>query len=333
MLDPCLTPLLANQSPSAKARLRKTGIIIPTYNAAGYWPRLRAALDEQGVEKKQVLIVDSTSTDNTRELAQEAGYRLLVIPQSSFRHGATRQMAAGHLGWAEFLVFLTQDALPSGPDVIPTLLASFDSAAIGGVYGRQTPRQEADAIERHGRLFNYPSVSAVRNLGSREALGFRAACFSNSFAAYRRSALNQVGGFPKNVIVSEEVTVAARMLLAGWNIAYCAEAEVVHSHPLTLRQEFCRYFDIAVHHSRERWLIEEFGKAGGEGFIFVLSELRYLLNTAPQLIPIAFLRNLSKWVAYQAGLRESLMPLKLKRALSNQPTYWQAREPMHIVKR
>ena len=80
--------------------LRKTGIVIPTYNAARYWDRLQAALNQQGILREQVLIVDSSSTDDTRKLAKRAGYRLKQISKESFRHGATRQMAAESLPWA-----------------------------------------------------------------------------------------------------------------------------------------------------------------------------------------------------------------------------------------
>ena len=36
---------------------------------------------------------------------------------------------------------------------------------------------------------------------------------SNSFAAYRRKALKDVGGFPINTILSEDMYVTAKMLL------------------------------------------------------------------------------------------------------------------------
>ncbi len=277
-------------------------------------------------------MVDSSSTDGTDRLAEEAGYRVVRIKKSSFRHGATRQMASNRLRWAETLVFLTQDALPCGADAMLNLVAAFADPKIGAAYGRQLPRPGASAIEAHARLFNYPAVSHERSFASREALGFRATYFSNSFAAYRRSALEQVGGFP-NVIVSEEVSVVARMLMAGWNLAYRADAEVIHSHPMGLRTEFSRYFDIAVHHSREKWILNEFGHVGGEGALFILSELRYLMNHSPQLLPLATLKNATKWLGYRVGMRERLLPLWSKRMLSAQESFWHQPAPITLVER
>jgi rhamnosyltransferase len=316
-------------SPS-KRRLRSTGLVVPTCNAAQYWSGLRAALDRQGFESHQILVVDSSSTDGTDRLAEESGYRVVRIPKNSFRHGATRHMAAKRMRWAETIVFLTQDAIPCGDNAILNLVAAFADPKVGAAYGRQLPRPQANAIEAHARFFNYPAVSDKRNLASREALGFRATFFSNSFAAYRRSAIEQVGGFP-DVIVSEEVSVVARMLMAGWNIAYQADAEVVHSHPMGLRTEFSRYFDIAVHHSREDWLLKEFGHVGGEGMLFVLSELRYLMNHAPYLIPLAMLKNATKWLGYRIGLCEKQIPLGAKRVLSAQRAFWREPSPLSLV--
>ncbi len=318
-------PVHSPSSVRFRTRLQQTGIIIPTFNASSHWKQLQAALDRQGIAKDQVLIVDSSSTDNTAALVKRAGYSLKVIPQEQFQHGATRQLALAQLPWAEILVYLTQDAVP-GKNAISTLIKAFDDAEVGAAYGRQLPRPEADAIETHARLFNYPPVSAVRNFASREQLGFRAAFFSNSFAAYRRSALEAVGGFPTDTIVSEEVTVVARMLIEGWKVAYQADATAVHSHPFTVRKEFSRYFDIGVHHGRTGWLIEQFGGAGGEGLKFVASEMRFLAKHKATLIPLAVVRSATKWWAYKFGVHEQHLPLWFKKSISGQPNYWHSED-------
>ena len=317
--------------------LRRTAVVIPTYNASRYWEPMHDALQQQGVVADQVLVIDSSSTDNTRRLVERAGYPLKIIAKESFRHGATRQLAAESLPSAEILLYLTQDAVPYGENSFKNLLEAFAQADVGACYGRQLSRAGADPIERHARLFNYPERSATRTFESRRALGIKAAFFSNSFAAYRRSALLEVGGFPRDTIVSEEVTVAARMLMAGWKVSYQAEATAIHSHPLTIRQEFSRYFDIGVHHGREGWLLREFGGAGGEGRTFVLSEARYLLRCQWTLLPLASLRNASKWMSYQLGRHEHLLSQKMKKRLSAQTHVWadeqagEAEAQSHVV--
>ena len=313
----------SDQIVSTSQSLQNAGVIIPTCNAAGYWNRLHAGLSAQGLAPHQVLIVDSSSTDGTQILAQEAGYHVLEISREDFRHGATRQMAAGFFPKQDVLIFLTQDALPSSEErCFESLVQAFENPEVGAAYGRQLARESAGPIESHARLFNYPDRSESRGFESRAQIGFRAAFFSNSFAAYRRSAFDQVGGFPAHVIMAEDVTVAARLLLAGWKIAYQADACVAHSHDLSFWQEFARYFDIGVYHGHSSWLFEQFGTAGGEGRAFIQSQLRFLWQTAPTQLPVAMGRNLGKWLSYHLGLHERWIPLHIKRGISGQRNYW-----------
>ncbi|CAN5504745.1 O antigen biosynthesis rhamnosyltransferase RfbN [soil metagenome] len=307
---------------AAKVRLDHIGVVIPTFNAAKEWPGLERALEKQGLGKDQILIIDSSSSDETPVLVARAGYHLVTIPKEDFGHGRTRQLASEHMPWAEILLYITQDAIPAEVDSIEKLCDAFDDPQVGATYGRQIPRDQARAIERHARLFNYPAVSEVRTFESRNRLGIKTAFLSNSFAAYRRSALEEVGGFPVNVIIAEDSIVAARLLMAGWKVAYQSDATVIHSHSMSIREEFARYFDTGVHHTRESWLLEKFGTAGQEGRRFVLSELRFLKANEPLSIPVAVLRTANKWFAYQLGRRESRLPDFINRFFSGHPHFW-----------
>jgi rhamnosyltransferase len=162
----------------------------------------------------------------------------------------------------------------------------------------------------------------VRSLASRAQLGIKAVFLSNSLAAYRRSALMCVGGFPTNVIFGEDMLTAARLLLAGYKVAYVAEACVYHSHSYTMVQEFKRYFDIGVLHCREPWLLDEFGQATGEGKRFVLSELRYLQEQDAWQIPSALVRTGIKFLGYRLGRMEARFTPNIKRQLSMHPRFW-----------
>ena len=296
-------------------------VIVPTLNAAQHWPLFAPAL-LACVRREQVLILDSESTDGTEELARMAGFSLRTISRAEFDHGGTRQIAAEMLPNSEILIYMTQDAVLDSENALANLLAAFDDPQVGAAYGRQLPRPEANAIEAHARSFNYPESSEIRTLASREQLGIKAVFLSNSLAAYRHSALMAVGGFPTNVILGEDTIVAARLLLAGYKIAYVAEASAIHSHSHTLAQEFKRYFDTGVLHSREPWLIDEFGHASGEGKRFVLSELRYLWRRDPWQIPSALARTLNKFIAYQLGRKEARISAEFKRRLSMRPSFW-----------
>ena len=296
-------------------------VIVPTLNASREWPRFAPAL-RACIQPEHVLIVDSESTDGTAELARANGFQVHSVSRSDFNHGGTRQMAAALLSDAEILVYMTQDVVLAGPDALTNLLAAFDDQQVAAAYGRQLPRPGATAIEAHARNFNYPATSDVRSLENRAKLGIKVIFLSNSLAAYRRSALMGVGGFPTKVIFGEDTVTAARLLLAGHKVAYVAEACAYHSHPYSPMQEFRRYFDIGVLHSRERWLLEEFGHANGEGKRFVISELNYLWQQGARQIPSAMLRTGIKLVGYRMGRMEARLGPKLKLHLSMHPRFW-----------
>jgi rhamnosyltransferase len=120
------------------------------------------------------------------------------------------------------------------------------------------------------------------------------------------------------VIFGEDTVTAGKLLQAGYKVAYVADAPVYHSHSYTAIQEFRRYFDIGVLHIREAWLQEIFGKAGGEGIRFVLSELRYLLRAAPWQTPSAMVHFAPSYLM----IGQAHLPVKLKRQLSMHRGFW-----------
>lgn len=300
----------------------QVGVVIPTCNVGKHWTGLSNGLRLQGIPANQVLIVDSSSDDGTRELAKAEGYQVFRIDRCDFNHGGTRQLALGLVPWASVVVYLTQDAVLATPDSLDLLLSAFEDGRVAAAYGRQLPRPGADPIESHARFFNYPPQSDVRDFESRHTLGIKAAFLSNSFSAYRVEKLQEVGGFPSEVIMAEDAIVAGKLLMAGWKTAYVAEAQVYHSHPFTIGEEFRRYFDIGVCHRRESWLREQFGKPGSEGGRYVRSEFSYLLRRSGHLIPIALLRTITKALGYQLGLYGTWLGRKWSRRLSYHKSFW-----------
>ena len=128
--------------------------------------------------------------------------------------------------------------------------------------------------------------------------------------------------------MNEDVYAAARILLAGYSLQYCASATVFHSHTYTTTQEFKRYFDIGVFHGEEPWILKNFGKIRGEGFRFAISEIKYLLAGGANLhlLPSCILRNIAKYVAFRMGLNAHSLPKSLKMHLTMHQSYWHERK-------
>lgn len=308
--------------PCANAPTLRWALCVPTLNAGARWSTWLART-LPALAGNPLLVIDSSSDDSTARHARNAGAEVVEIPRSSFDHGGTRDWAVRHLTDTEVVVFLTQDALVEDANSLNQLVGLFCEPNVGAAFGRQLPHENATAIAAHARLFNYPAASRRVSLADTSRLGIKAAFLSNSFAAYRRDALLNVGSFPHGTILSEDMIAGARLLNAGWELAYCAEARVYHSHNYSLLEEFKRYFDIGVLHQREAWLLAQFGKPEGEGVRFVLSEWRYLCRHAPLRLPEAALRTLLKYTGYRLGRLEKHLPQGAKQRLSMHTRYWQ----------
>lgn len=302
--------------------MNKIGLIVPTLNAGSLWPAWLAALKQQTRQPDSLLLIDSSSSDDTVALARRQGFEVHVIAKAEFNHGGTRQWGVERLADKDVIVFLTQDALLANPRAIEHLLAAFADPQVATAYGRQLPHAHAGPIAAHARLFNYPDESQLRSLRDRDRFGVKTVFTSNSFAAYRLEALRQVGGFPVDTIMNEDTFVVGKLLLAGWKIAYCADAQVCHSHDYSFGEEFRRYFDIGVFHAQTPWLQQTFGGASGEGVRYVKSELLYLLKFAPALLPSAVIRTGLKWLGYKLGTWHDRLPLAISRTLSLHKAYW-----------
>ena len=298
-------------------------VIIPTYNGEPWLDQVLSMLSAQSLVPDEILVVDSGSTDATLDLIANHDVQLLQIPKAQFDHGGTRSMAARRVS-GNLVVFLTQDAIPADTEALARLVAPFAADAnIAATYGRQLPAAGANPFSAHLRLFNYPEEGALRCLKDRARLGFKTIFISNSFAAYRRQALEQVGFFPERLLFGEDTFTVAKLLGLGYCVQYVSAARVYHSHNYSLWQDFQRYFDIGVFHACEWDTLGNFGTPTGAGKRFALSELAYLLNEKNStLIPQSVLRSGLKLAAYGVGRRYMRLPRRLARSISMHPNWW-----------
>lgn len=300
------------------------GVFIPTYNASkdlAYFKRNLAVL-KQLPDNYRVFFIDSSSRDNTVAIINDAGFECKVIPQAEFDHGRTRQLAAEILHDCEVIVYLTQDAELTGVESIYQIINAFQDPAIGTAFGRQLPHKNADLFASENRAFNYPATSYVRGYADRANYGIKCVFSSDSFAAYRSSALIAAGGFPKHAIVSEDMYVAANMLKQGYKIAYVADATCYHSHNYSIRQELRRYFDIGVFFACERWIKQEFGAAESEGKKAIITLFKKIVKHNILLLPSFFIRIAIRIVSYKLGVNYKKLPSALVQFLTAQKNFW-----------
>ncbi len=218
----------------------KVSVVIPTLNAEHWITQQLNMLLSQTVEA-EILVIDSGSTDATCSLVRTHAerVRLLEIPFESYDHGGTRDFALRQSA-GDLVCFFTQDALPTDERCLEKLLSAFSSPGIAAAFGRQIARPDAPEYEKLTRAFNYPEQAKIWRESDIPRYGVKSYFFSNVCSVYRRDAYLAVGGFDSPIICNEDMMMAAKLLHAGYALAYTPEAAVYHSHLYTLPEELRR---------------------------------------------------------------------------------------------
>ena len=198
----------------------------------------------------EILVIDSGSTDGTLDAVRRRNaVRLHEIPNSGFGHGRTRNLAV-EMALGDFVVFVTQDAMPATSQWLSELLAPFEvSDRVACVYGKQVPRSDCcptvkrDVINHFRSFGPDPFVmlqQANPNLtgeAERDALSF----FSDVNSAVRRSTMQTIRF--RDVAYAEDQALGRDVIEAGLIKAYAPLAAVVHSHSYPPRRYFARMYD------------------------------------------------------------------------------------------
>ncbi len=297
-------------------------VIIPTYRPGQELRKLLLRLRRQTVRPRRTLLVNTEQAlFDGRLIEGLEEVEVLHIRRQEFDHGGTRHMAAMRTD-GEFLLFLTQDALPADDRLIESLLRPFADARVGAAYARQLPREDCSALERYARHFNYGTKSRVKTAEDLPELGIKTFFCSNVCAMYRRSAYLELGGFERRTIFNEDMIFAGKLTAHGGAVAYCADARVVHSHNYSALQQFHRNFDLGVSQAQHP---EVFGgvRSESEGVRMVLRTARWLLKTGrPRLLPQLVMQSAGKYLGYRLGKQYRRLPRRLVLACTMNRDYW-----------
>ena len=301
---------------------KKTACVIPTRNAGIGFSKLISQIKQQKNVNFKLIIIDSESCDGTDSISRREADLFYSIKVEDFNHGGTRQMIVEKHKEFDYFIFITQDVYLVGDDSFENIIKPLDEPDIGAVCGRQLPHLNATTVAEHARLFNYPSYNFKRSFSDKDRYGIKTAFLSNSFSSYKREALEDIGGFAKNLIMGEDMFAAAKMLLQGYHIYYCADALCRHSHNYTLLEEAKRYFDIGVLHSQQQFIMHKFGGTRGEGIAYLKSELKFAYQHKKRAIIESLIRSFLKICFYKLGKKNVLLPNSVNKFFSMSKNFW-----------
>lgn len=279
----------------------KTSVIIPTLNAGRSIGQLLTMLLSQDLETPEIIIIDSSSDDDTVAVANKFGAKTMVIPRQAFNHGKTRNIAALEAR-GDIIVFMTQDALPADNALLQKLTAPLENSKIAATFGKHIPRSDAPPLEAFARYFNYPDRGFVKGINDVKKYGIKTFFFSNVCSSMKKESFLKVGMFPENVRANEDMLIAAKFILNRYEVAYVPEAMVIHSHNYSLFKLFRRYYNIGSSIKDNQSILQNID-AEEEGIRFVKEQIRYLVKQRKYFwLPRIFLESLSKYAGYRAGL-------------------------------
>jgi rhamnosyltransferase len=293
-------------------------ILLLTKNDRRNIERLLPALFcQRGIQRCEIIAVDSGSTDGSLEFMRRFPLRLEQIPSEEFHHARTRNYAASLAG-GKILIFLSQDAIPAVHGWLQAMISNFDDERVGAVYGRQFP-QPHSSVERQDVLDTiYGDEKLIKDPTLPNCMGYRFYHFSDANAAIRREVWEQVR-FPEDLKVFEDLGIAKRILDRGWKIVYEPNAAVVHSHTHSTLGLLKRYFDIG-YTLRVLNIWEDPRTKGSllrDGWRSVRGKfMRAVRNQGGRSAGHALRQDIAKSIGFFLGINQNHLPVVVKKRLS-----------------
>jgi cellulose synthase/poly-beta-1,6-N-acetylglucosamine synthase-like glycosyltransferase len=211
-------------------------VVVPAYNnQKTIGPCLDALLAQTAPhDAYEVVVVDDGSADDTAQMAEERGVR--VIRQPNRGPGAARNMGAQHAA-GDVIVFVDADSVPD-KHFVEKLAAPFCDPEIAGASGEKKTLQtnlwarfvQAEYDFKYERIAAHPIIDFV----------------DSSTAAYRRKVFLGNGGFDTMMLEAEDTELSFRLSERGYKMVLVRDAIAYHTHPESLIDFLVRKYRYAV---------------------------------------------------------------------------------------
>ncbi len=300
----------------------KIDVIIPVHRPGAELLELLDRLNGQSLPPHRIIIMNTRSKVQVEKiLADRENVSVVSLEREEFDHGGTRDRAA-RLSDADYLLFMTQDALPADEYLLERLFRPFSDRRVKAAYARQLPREDCRELERYTRSFNYPKESRIKQLTDLPELGIKTFFCSNACAMYERATYLSQGGFIRRTIFNEDMIYAGGLVKSGYAIAYAADACVIHSHNYSGSEQFRRNFDLAVSQVDHPEVFSGIASEG-EGIRLVKKTAAHCLRIGKPwlLFPLVW-QSGCKYLGYRLGRSYRRLPRGLVLFCTMNKAYW-----------
>lgn len=206
--------------------------VIRAYNEGAHLGRLLHGLGQQTVKPDEYILVDSGSSDNTVQIAESYGCRVVPIAKEEFSFGRSLNYGCD-AAKGDLLLIVSAHVYPVYDNYVEHLLRPFDEPTTALAYGRQVGDHRTKFSESRVMAKWFPDQS-IHN---------QSHPFSNNANAIIRRDIWSRFRYNEHLTGLEDLDMAKRALEEGLRIDYVAEAPVVHVHEeswTTIRNRYRR---------------------------------------------------------------------------------------------
>ena len=214
-------------------------VVIRCFNEEDHLGKLLAGILQQTLVPKQIVVVDSGSTDATLAIASRFPVEIHHVAPEEFSFGRSLNIGC-RAARGDIIVIASAHVYPLFDSWLQKLTAPFDDPRVALTYGRQVG-DETTIFSEHQILRRW--FPAKSDLDQSHPF-----C-NNANAAIRRSVWEDLP-YDESLTGLEDMAWAQAVLSRGDRVAYVAEAPIAHVHHETWGQLVNRYRREAIAHRR-----------------------------------------------------------------------------------
>ena len=306
----------------------KASIVIPNLNGKGWLRQSIESVWAQTEQDFELIVVDNGSSDESLDIARSycgrPNYTLIENAENTgFSHAANQGIRAAR---GEYVVLFNNDAFAE-PGWLAALLAAAARSprifAVQSLMLRHYERTLADDAGDYVMLLGFACKRGDGRLASRYRRGGRIFSACGGAALYRKSILEEIGGFDEAFFAYfEDVDLSWRADNAGYRCELCPAARCYH---------ICGATTGAVKYNAFK------SRQSGRNSILLLWKNQPLLMAVVNFLPMALGYALKTWkfhrqgfgAEWEAGRREAFALLRSGR-VQRRPFRW--RDLPHYLK-
>lgn len=207
-------------------------IVMRSYNEAWALRETLPALAAQDWQNRELIVIDSGSTDGSQDLIREASpaHFIQITPEE---YNPSRVMNHGmRLSRSERVIFLNADATPQNARWLRPLAETLADERVAACFGRQIPRPDCQAVFAcdYDRCFGPERESANWDH------------FFSMVSSGLRKDVWSLRGFREDLQYAEDDEYTRWCRAQGYQVSYVEESVVMHSHNYTPQQSWKRSY-------------------------------------------------------------------------------------------